>query len=297
MSRAFPFLRPPADVVTTAPWSRLTADGGEPLPDTLLEWDYDTTLSLLRPMTIDGMRARRFSGLTEEAELDLSVQWFATSSALRGRAWRSALPAVDGFAASIAFELPGGNLGGTLELVTSITLRAPARRSSAAAPTRPGSVLWSDRCQVLLQGDNTLFPIAPADFHDLPYPTGAGWYLHIDEDLEAAALGAILLLVNERHDVVMQALEAAALPAEADRRVLSTLRTDVLRVLVERALTHDDLSEEVDYPPGSLGALLTNVVRNAFPAFSLEALRRERQNSPALFSSRIQATSNLLAGP
>ncbi|WP_209305357.1 hypothetical protein, partial [Blastococcus sp. CT_GayMR20] len=109
--------------------------------------------------------------------------------------------------------------------------------------------------------------------------------------------GSILLLVNERHEVVMRALEAAAFPAEADRRVLSTLRTDVLRALVEQALVHEDLSDDVDYPAGSLGALLLNVVRNAFPAFSLDALRRERQTTPALFSSRLQATSNLLAEP
>ena len=158
----------------------------------------------------------------------------------------------------------------------------------------PGSVLWSDRQRVLLEGDNALFPIATADFHDLPYPTGAGWYLHVDEDLEGAALGSILLLVNERHEVVLRAVEAAGSPTEADRRVLSTLRTDVLRSLVERALTDEDLTEETDYPVGSLGALLTTVVRNAFPAFSLEALRRERQTSPALFSSRLQETSRLL---
>lgn len=297
MTRAFPFLRPPMDVVTTGPWSRLTPDGGAPLPDALLDWDYDTTLSLFRPMTVDGARIRHLSGLPAEAALDLSVQWFATSSALRGRAWRSALPAVDAHEAAATFELLGGDLGGSLELVTSITLRSSAPGASAAAATRPGSVLWSDRHRVLLQGDNTLFPIAPADFHDLPYPTGAGWYLHIDEDLEAAALGSLLLLVNERHDVVMHALDTAASPTEADRRVLSTLRSDVLRVLVEHALCHEDLSDDVEYPVGSLGGLLINVVRNAFPAFSLEALRRERQTAPALFSSRIQATSNLLVAP
>lgn len=262
-----------------------------------MDWDYDTTLSLFRPLTIDGARARRTSGLVDGSELDLSVQWFASSSALRGRAWRCPVPAVDGFEAAVAFDLPGGDLGGTLELVTSITLRTAASGSSAAAAARPGSVLWSDRLRVLLQGDNTLFPIAPADFHDLPYPTGAGWYLHIDEDLEAAALGSLLLLVNERHDVVMQALDTAASPTEADRRVLSTLRSDVLRVMVEQALTHEDLSDEVEYPSGSLGALLLHVVRNAFPSFSLEAMRRERRTAPALFSSRIQAASNLLVGP
>ncbi|MGY1703560.1 hypothetical protein ACI79C_03225 [Geodermatophilus sp. SYSU D00697] len=293
----FPFLRPPDDVVTAGPWSRLTPDGSELLPDTLLDWDYSTTLSLHRPTSVDGLRLRRLSGLTEDAEVDLSVQWHATSSLLRGLAWRMPLPAEDGFEAPIDFRLPGDDLGGTLELITNITLRTPGSGRSRAAASRPGSVLWSDRQRVLLEGENTLFPIATADFHDLPYPTGAGWYLHIDEDLDGAALGSILLLVNERHEVVMRAVEAAGSPTEADRRVLSVLRADVLRLLVERALTDEDLKEETDYSVGSLGALLTTVVRNAFPAFSMEALRRERQTAPALFGSRLQETSQLLVDP
>lgn len=295
MTRVFPYLRPPNDVVSVGPWSRLSPDGTEPLPDTLVDWDYSTTLSLHRPVSVDGLRLRELAGLTEDAAVDLSVQWFATNSQLRGRAWRSALPAVDAVEVAIEFDLPGDDLGGTLVLVTTVTLRSSSPGSSSAAPTRPGSVLWSDRHRVVLEGDNSLFPIATADFHDLPYPTGAGWYLHIDEDLDGAALGSVLLLVNERHDVVMRAVRAASSPSEADERVLSTLRADVLRVLVERALTDEALQEDKDHAAGSLGALLTNVVRNAFPAFSMEALRRERQTAPALFSSRLQETSQLLA--
>ena len=297
MTRVFPFLRPPDDTVTAGPWSRLTPDGAEPLPDALLDWDYSTTLLLHRPLTVDGLRLRRLSGLPADTAVDVTVQWFATSSALRGRAWQKALPAHDAYESAIEFRLPGDDLGGTLELITSVTLRASSPGASAAAATRPGSVLWSDRHRVALEADNALFPIATADFHDLPYPTGAGWYLHIDEDLGGAAMGSILLLVNERHDIVMRAVEAASSPTEADRRVLSTLRADVLRVLLDRALTLDDLKEETNYPVGSLGALLVNVVRNAFPAFSLDALRRERETAPALFSSRVQETSHLLVGP
>lgn len=296
MTRVFPFLRPPSDVVSAGPWARLSSDGSAPLPDQLLDWDYSTTLSLHRPVSVDGLRLRRSAGLTESAAVDLTVQWSASNSLLRGRAWRAALPADDAFEVAIEFELPGDDLGGTLELVTSVTLRASSPGSSPAAPARPGSLLWSDRHRVVLQGDNALFPIATADFHELPYPTGAGWYLHIEEDVNAAALGSILLLVNERHDVVMHAVGAASSPSEADQRVLSTLRADVLRVLVERALTDEALQEETDYASGSLGAVLTNVVRNAFPAFSMEALRRERQTAPALFSSRLQDTAHLLAG-
>ena len=63
MTRVFPFLRPPDDTVTVGPWSRLTPDGAEPLPDALLDWDYSTTLLLHRPVTVDGLRLRQLSGL------------------------------------------------------------------------------------------------------------------------------------------------------------------------------------------------------------------------------------------
>ncbi|MGW0042533.1 hypothetical protein [Rhodococcus sp. NPDC003348] len=198
---------------------------------------------------------------------------------------------------NVEFELDGDELGGVLELATVLTLRRPTVGGSVAAARRPGSVLWQDRFSVLLQGDAVLFPLAIADFHDLPYPTKASWYLEIGEDLEAAALGSVLLLANERREVVVNSLAAAGSPSDSDLRVLSTLRTDVQRALIERALTHEDFDEDVDYPAGSLGALLAAVLRMTFPAFSVEALRRERLSEPALFTSRMQDATDMLAAP
>ena len=64
MTRVFPFLRPPLDVVSVGPWSRHSPDGTEPLPNALVDWDYSTTLSLLRPVSVDGLRLRELTGLT-----------------------------------------------------------------------------------------------------------------------------------------------------------------------------------------------------------------------------------------
>ncbi|WP_433611639.1 hypothetical protein [Prescottella agglutinans] len=297
MSRAYPFMRPPKTTIVAGPWSRSTADGTEELPQEMPDWDYDTVLSICRPVHIDGLRARQLGGLADDAEIDLSVRWASSSSSLRGRAWRAAVPAQDGIDMNIEFELAGDELGGVLELETILTLRRSTEGGSPAAARRPGSVLWSDKFSILLQGDAVLFPLAVADFHDLPYPTKASWYLEVGDDLEAAALGSILLLANERREVIVNALAGAASPSDADRRVLSTLRTDVQRALIERALTHEDFDEDAQYPAGSLGALLAAVLRFSFPAFSLEALRRERLVEPALFTSRIQDATNLLAAP
>jgi hypothetical protein len=272
-------------------------NGTVELPTALPEWDYDTVLALARSLIVDGARARTFSGLPENAEIDLTVRWTSSSSLLRGRAWRVAVPPADRHEFHIGFELPGDELGGNLELHTLLTLRRTSGYGSAVAPSRPGSLLWQDRFSVLLQGDAALFPLAVVDFDQLPYPDRASWHLEIGEDLEAAALGSVLLLANERRQVVVSALESAGDPSDADRRVLSFVRSEVLRGLIEHALVHDDFTDEVAYPAGSLGALLRAVLRRAFPMFSVAALRRERQAAPLLFTTRIQDAADMLVAP
>ncbi|ALE76426.1 hypothetical protein AD006_24915 [Pseudonocardia sp. EC080610-09] len=194
--------------------------------------------------------------------------------------------------------MPGGELGGRLDLSTVLTLRSAGREvGSPAAPRRPGSVLWRDVHPVMLQGDAVLFPLSVVDFGALPYPTGAAWHLELGHDLEAQALGSILLLANERREIVTGALAAAADPGDADRRVLSAVRTDVIRSLVERALVDDGFDLDEDYPVGSIGALLAAVLRATFPDRSPEALRVERRHDPILFTTRVQHATELLAGP
>lgn len=297
MSSAFPYLQPPPDVVTAGLWSRSVVDGADELPTEMPEWDYGTVLELRRPVRIDGLRARRTSGLGADSELDLAVVWTATSSALRGRAWRVSVPNRDGYEVDVAFRLPGAELGGRLALETCLTLRASSAQDSVAAPSRAGSLLWRDRFSVILQGDAVLFPLAVHDFHDLPYPTGAAWHLELGHDLDAAALGSILLLANSRRETVTQALAAAGNPTDADRRVLSTVRSEVLRALVERAVVDEEFDTDIDYPVGSVGALLGAVLRATFPDTDLRDLRRQRAYEPILFTTRIQAATDLLVVP
>ncbi|ODU04080.1 MAG: hypothetical protein ABS81_11825 [Pseudonocardia sp. SCN 72-86] len=133
------------------------------------------------------------------------------------------------------------------------------------------------------------------DFEHLFYPTGAAWHLELGHDLEAQALGSILLLANKRNAIVTAALEAAADPTDADRRVLSAIQSDVVRTLVERALVDEDFDQETDYPAGSVGALLVSVLQRTFQGRSLESLRRERSQEPSLFTTRIQDATRLLA--
>src|SRR3712207_810305 len=58
VTRAFPYRRPPHDVVRAEIWAMDLADGSIPLPDVLPDWDYSTHLSLSRSVVVDGVRAR-----------------------------------------------------------------------------------------------------------------------------------------------------------------------------------------------------------------------------------------------
>ncbi|KAA1013942.1 hypothetical protein FVA95_26605 [Pseudonocardia sp. EV170527-09] len=295
MSRAYPYRRPPGDVVTIGPWLRLTGDSVDELPLDLPDWDYGTVLHLKRPMRVDGLRAREACGLSAGSAVTLTVVWAAANSSLRGQAWQGPVPAVDGAELEIDFELPGDELGGRLDLETSLILQAADAGSSATAPSRPGSVLWREVHSVMLQGDAVLFPLAVVDFEQVRYPSGAAWHLELSEDLDSQALGSILLLANKRRPVVTSALENAADPTEADRLVLSTVQSEVVRSLVERAVVDDEFDPANDYAAGTVGALLTSVLVATFPERDLDALRRERKHEPILFTTRIQNATGLLA--
>lgn len=293
MSAVFPYRRPSDDVVRTTPWT-LAGEDTE-LADVLPDWDYDTVLSLRRRLVIDGARARKECGLEEDADLAVSIRWTASGSLLRGRAWQTAVPPTDGAELIVAFDLPGTDLGGTLTLELVLVLVDAGGAISSIAPWRPGSVLWSERRDVRLRGDAAQFPVAVADFELLPYPAEAPWMLEISGGQENAALGSLLLLVNDRRRNLVDVVTGRA-STEPGRTaaVLSMLRADVLRGLVERAVVDDDFDTSTEYATGSTGAVLQAVLRQLFHDTDLETLRREHAQDPAHFTARIQAAAGLL---
>jgi len=294
MSVVHPYRRPANDTIRPASWTLTRGETTVDLPLALPDWDYDTRLELHRTLVIDGGRVRKESGLGEDAVVAISVRWTATSSLLRGRAWKSELPAADDEDVAISFTLPGHDLGGALALETVVTLVSPGMGASRTAPRRPGSVLWSDRHTVELGGTGTNFPLAIADFGALPYPTDAPWILQIDGGNDYAALGSLLLLVNERRKTVVDVVTGQGRPDPGKAAaVMSALRSDTLRGLLERAVVDEEFTAETTYPDGSTGAVLQAVLREHFDDTDLETLRREYRQDPAYFIARVQAAAHL----
>ncbi|WP_235458474.1 hypothetical protein [Streptomyces olivochromogenes] len=287
--RVLPYRTPTEDVVTPGPWRLVVEDGEVALPEALPDWDYQMDVHVRRVLRVDLDRVRQQTGLAANTALMLSVVWTATGSNLSGPARHVRLSESGTSTVEVDVRLRGADLGGLLLLDTALVLAERLNDARASSPRRAGSVLWSDRESLRLQGDAPQFPMAVIDFARTSFPEHAAWHLQISGGLESATMGALLLLVNEQNTVTATAFQNAGKPRPVDRIVLSAVYADAARVMVEHALAHDEFVEDADFPDGSLGATLLSLFDQLFPGQSITDIRLRHRQSPALFSSDLQA--------
>ncbi|MFG2945524.1 hypothetical protein [Streptomyces adustus] len=275
--------------MTAEPWRLVVEDAEVPLPEALPDWDYQMDVHVRRTLRVDLDRVRHQTGLAADAALMMSAVWTATGSNLSGPAQHVRLS--KGGTSTVEFDvrLRGADLGGLLLLDTALVLAERVKDARPSSPRRAGSLLWSDRETLRLQGDAPQFPMAVIDFARTSFPENAAWHLQISGGLESATMGSLLLLVNEQNTVTSTAFQNAGKPRPLDRVVLSAVYADAARVMVEHALAHEEFVEDADFPDGSLGATLLSLFDQLFPSQSITDVRLRHRQSPALFSSDLQA--------
>jgi hypothetical protein len=287
--RALPYRAPAEDVTRAEPWTLVTEDGELPMPEALPDWDYQMDLHLRRSVQVDLNRARTEAGLPPGSALTVAAVWTATGSNLRGTACLIKLADSGSVTVELNARLRGADLGGVLRMDTALVLSESLTGGAPSAPHRAGSVLWSDRRSLRLQGDAPQFPMAIIDFAHTSFPKGAGWHLHIGGNLHAAAMGSLLLLVNEQNTVTATAFQNAAKPRSIDKVVLSAVYADAARIMIEHALRRDDFGDDTSFPEDTLGATLLSLFHRSFPGVSINDVRLRLQQSPSLFASELQA--------
>jgi hypothetical protein len=287
--RVLPYRIPSEDVVVAETWSLVIQDGEIALPEALPDWDYQMDLHLRRTVRVDLDQARAQTGLPVDTALILAAVWTATGSNLSGPAQHVRLSDRGTSAVELDVLLRGADLGGLLMLDTALVLAEHRSNARPSSPRRAGSVLWSDREFLRLQGDAPQFPMAVIDFARTSFPDHAAWHLQISGSLESATMGSLLLLVNERNTVTTTAFENAGKPRPVDRVVLSAVYADAARIMIEHALSNDDFAEDSDFPEGSLGATMLSLFDQLFPGQTITDIRLRQRQSPALFASDLQA--------
>ncbi|MGW6334223.1 hypothetical protein [Nocardia rhamnosiphila] len=293
--RVLPYRTAPEECVKAGDWC-MVLDGDEiPLPEAYPNWDYQTDLTLRREVRIDRPGVLAKSGLAPDAELVLAALWTSTGSKLRGTVVRSAVP--ESGIVELSGTVVGSHLGGTVLLDTVLVLSKRRHGNDRpVAPRRAGSVMWSDRSRIRLQGDAPQFPIAIVDFSRTNYPDTAAWHLEIGSTLDSATMGSLLLLVNERYPVITEALQRAGKPTPQDRMALAMLHADVARTMVEHAIRHPEFDGDVDYLDETIGATLQELLVRLFPGRSLADIRLRAEQAPNVFASELQAAVRVFEG-
>lgn len=287
---AFPYRTPDETTVAPLDWQILIDDIKFDLGDHVPDWDYNTDLTLTRAITIDTDKLRSETGLPAGTNFALSVVWSASGSNQRGQGFREVFSqnGIHNIDAKIFLE--GSYLGGMLSLEMILTLADDLVDSPPFTAHKGGSLMWSDSVSVRLQGDAPQFPIAILDFTATSFPVEAAWYVQLGTNLHAATMGSLLLCVNEGNKAACAAFKNAARPSPVDTAIISATYADVARTLIEHALTNAEFDEETDFPDDSLGAMLQSLIQTRFPDTPFSEIRQQRDNSPALFSSSIQAS-------
>ena len=308
MSRSLPFLRP-SDRVQAEDW--LTRSRGETLGASALAWDYSTTVGLNRTVEVDVAGVLSDCQLTSDAGLVLCVRVWTTRSQLRSLVVRH--PVVELGPApvrcNLAADVDGQGLGGTLQVQTSLELGSATTGDHPFSPRRQGTVLWADTVAVPLEGNAGLLPVSPVSFTDHPrLPDAAAWYVSLDfGDWSAAAMGALLVLVNTDLSAVSDAL--AAVDDDATANVLwSALGVDIVVDVLSKAMqdaafpVHADSPVSVEEEALTVAGLVTSLIRAHLQrptetdteAFS--RLRDLRMQDPSMFRAEVQRSLAFAAG-
>jgi hypothetical protein len=292
VGEARPYVGASPDAVRAGAWFADSADGKQPLPEWVPYWDVSHKLRAKRRIEVDVGRALADASLSTDCRLALSV---VLASEFEDEGCRATIDASDGLIPlDLEVILDGPSLGTAVMLLTSLVLAEPAARVEGPVAWRRGSILWQDSKKVRLYGESSQFPVMEVDFADFGLHPASPWFVQIGPDLGLPAMGSILLLLNERFPLVTEAARDMSAERPELAAVRSALFADVGRVLVEFALSQDNLADE--WPEESLGAVLATVVQSRFPQ-SLDELRTLRKNDPSQWAATVQATLGLFREP
>lgn len=284
------FLGVPEEVVKGPSWTICV--GGTLVDGKTAEgWDYATPVDVVFRCEAAPSELHSSVQLARGSEVALLLRWHATGTGLRGAGEPRR---IEGGSQEVRLHLDGGSLGGTLVLNAVLILLAPATGDSGPlAPTRPGSVLWSEQKKVLLEGDGLRFPVELISFEDagLRGPN-AGWCLRWDsQDYDQAAGACLRLQFNRDHE---RAAAAATDPQDPKNAVfMQALRWDIARQMILAALDDETGFDSLDWPERSLGAALVARIGTVFPGLSLDECRSLRRSNPEDFETSLQSAMGL----
>lgn len=254
-----PYLTPEPAVVTAENWHLEAGDERIPLPDQFESWSQGTSLRLTRRIEIDLPTLLSQSGLPNTAEIGVSVSWMSNSTKIRRRVFRSA---ISDEPISVTANLNGDEISGEVDLRTSVILNSAIQGTEPWVASEAGSILLVEKRVFGLGLSESGFPMSVVDFAVTTLPIEASWHLETSTALEDRFSSSFQVLVNERDEKLIKAMEADK-PTKEQSLILQNLMAGVMEETLRLAYalrSNGELALE-GYEYGSVGEVLSNLVK------------------------------------
>lgn len=258
-------------------------------------WDYDVNLSYQRVFEINDKKSIwEHCNLADDAVLSLFAEWSSSLSPYaRGRSPEIALQFDDKKNEEIVITLPiqGTDTGGELTIETFIIVHEPGRTQIPGA-TQPGSILWSDTYESVLESPGSRVPLYVENFKNFPEKFDdprASWHVEMNpEALEHSASIGLAIYLNSQNKTLVEQLNGTK-PTAQSAVLIRMMAFDVHRQLITAALRDDAFTDPgYEFTEGSLGSSLKMMLRNIFRNASLTEINNLFRNEPARFESQLQ---------
>lgn len=290
---AAPFLTPSPSSIRHGDWLLRTPDGEVPLPNELPHWDYQTTLELAAPVSVDRRAVTQSCDLQWESGIAVVVMVKSDRTGCESMAARLELPLREIFDLAVELALPGATLGGRMQLETLLVAVDPIPLS-ALAPQHPGSILWRQVSRTNLEGVGSQFPTDAIDFAATGLEPHAAWQLRIDlDDPSARFMSSVRLMLNSGNPAIVRLLEGAKDPAT--QQLMRTLDWDITRQLALSAILSDEVCGlDPDPDASSVAGVLRNLLFRVWPMQSTATLRQWMETDPSRIELALQNAAKVV---
>jgi hypothetical protein len=256
-------------------------------------WDYQTTLQLAAPVSVDRQAVTDACHLDRASGLAVLVMARSSHTNAEVLAARLDVPMADTFDLAVELQLDGTELGGRLTLSTLLVVTEPSPLDRLA-PQQAGSIIWRTSHWTDLEGVGTQFPTDTIDFAAAGLDPDAGWQFRIDlSEPDARFMSAARLTLNSAHPAIVRLLAGAKDPGT--EQLLRTLNWDITRQMVFAGLDSGDVvGLDIDHDATSVAGVVRNLLGRIWPTVSTATLRQWQQTDPSRIEVHLQHNVKLV---
>ena len=258
-------------------------------------WDYQSDLHVSTELCRETFSTViETCDLPKETSLMALIKW-SSSTVQFGSAQSEVFEVISNTVTKISAPMNSNNLGGKLSIKIQIFLGQDNKASNPVLASLKGSILWeSDTYSLALEGKRDSLPVTALDFSQRPdLNNRAGWAVHWSElDMESSAGNCMQLLINTAHP--NYSLLKDSFSEGQKSPLIASIYWDTAFQIIERALNSAEFDDRDDWPPESIGMVLSRNLRTFFGDSSVDSVREMRTERPHEYHSCIQGIYDYL---